>query len=86
MNKNQISPNIYLKVAKSTPTVNQNSKRLANVKQEKKSQYDWSLALEKYSGVNCGKLDRFNFNQSRGGGKGKHTLKQFSRKYLAQNS
>ena len=41
------------------------------VKQEKKSQYDLSLALEKYSGVNCGKLDRSNFNQSRGGGKRK---------------
>ena len=36
--------------------------------------------------VNCGKLDRFNFNQSRGGGKRKNTLKQFSKKCFGQIS
>ena len=47
------------------------------MKQEKKSQYDWSVAMEKYSGVNCGKLDRFNFNQSIGVEGKENTLQQY---------
>ena len=47
-----------------------------NEKKSWKKKNDWSLALGKYSVVNCGKLDRFNFNQSIGVEGKENTLQQ----------